>query len=104
MFLSLMSATVAERLPRGPHGLTREEVAASQRGRLLLAMAGAAAEKGYAHTTVADVIAGAGVSRATFYEHFAGKEDCFVAAFDAGVEIMLGAVGATAGDADGTPI
>ncbi len=29
-----------------------------------------------------DVIERAGVSRPTFYEHFANKEDCFLAAFD----------------------
>jgi AcrR family transcriptional regulator len=53
------------------------------------AMAETVAEKGYAATTVADVVARAGVSRRTFYEHFADREDCFLAAYDAGVEIML---------------
>jgi AcrR family transcriptional regulator len=62
---------------------------ASQRGRLLEAMAEAVAEKGYAPTTVADVIARAGVSRKTFYEHFRDKEDCFLAAYDTGVELLL---------------
>jgi AcrR family transcriptional regulator len=42
-------------------------VLASQRGRMLGAMADAVASKGYAATTVADVVAGAGVSRKTFY-------------------------------------
>jgi AcrR family transcriptional regulator len=99
-----VSALAAQRLPRGPHSLSREEVAASQRARMLLAMANAAAEKGYPHATVADVIAAAGVSRATFYEHFADKEDCFVAAFDAGVEIMLAAMEDTLAGAEGTPV
>src|SRR3954454_2857364 len=79
-------------LPRGPHRLTREAVMASQRGRMLDAMAQAVAEKGYAATTVADVIAGAGVSRKTFYEQFRDKEDCFLAAYDTGVELLLGAL------------
>ncbi|HEY6771384.1 MAG TPA: TetR/AcrR family transcriptional regulator [Solirubrobacterales bacterium] len=52
----------------------------SQRVRILRAMAEAAAERGYAGTTVAQVIEGAGVSRTTFYELFADKEDCFLAA------------------------
>lgn len=50
----------------------------------------AVAERGYAATTVADVVAGAGVSRRTFYEHFADREDCFLAAYDAGVDLLLG--------------
>lgn len=76
-------------LPRGPHRLAREVVLASQRGRMLDAMAEAVAQKGYAATTVADVIRIAGVSRKTFYEQFRDKEDCFLAAYDAGVELLL---------------
>jgi AcrR family transcriptional regulator len=56
---------------------------------MLEAMAEAVAGKGYAATTVADVIARAGVSRRTFYEQFRGKEECFLAAYDAGVELLL---------------
>ena len=80
------------RLPRGPHQLAREEVLASQRARMLEAMAHAVAAKGYAATTVADVVGGAGVSRKTFYEHFQDKEDCFLAAFDAGVQVLVDTV------------
>jgi AcrR family transcriptional regulator len=76
-------------LPRGPHGLERDVVLASQRGRMLGAMAEAVAGKGYAGTTVADVVSGAGVSRKTFYEHFRDKEECFLAAFDTGVDLLL---------------
>jgi AcrR family transcriptional regulator len=67
-------------------------VLASQRGRMLAAMAAAVAGKGYAATTVADVVAGAGVSRKTFYEHFRDKEECFLAAFDTGVDHLLDAI------------
>ena len=74
-------------------------VLASQRGRLLEAMAQVVAGKGYAASTVADVIARAGVSRKTFYEHFRDKEDCFLAAYDVGVDLLLGAL-AGAGSAD----
>ena len=81
-----------QRLPRGPHQLAREEVLASQRGRMLEAMAGAVAEKGYIAVTVADVIGRAGVSRKTFYEHFRDKEECFLAAYDTGVELLLAAL------------
>ena len=89
------------RLPRGPHQLAREEVLASQRARMLEAMAHAVAAKGYAATTVADVVGGAGVSRKTFYEHFHDKEDCFLAAFDAGVQILVDTVERATLEAEG---
>src|SRR3954462_14268125 len=85
-------------LPRGPHRLAREEVVASQRGRMLDALAESVAAKGYAGTTVGDVVAGAGVSRKTFYEHFSDKEDCFLAAFDSGVDALLDAIAAAEPD------
>lgn len=69
-------------LPRGPHGLSPDEVAESQRFRLLTAMTDAVADKGFANTVVADVVARSGVSRATFYKMFRDKEDCFQAAYD----------------------
>src|SRR3954466_13894384 len=91
----------ARPLPRGPHRLARETVIESQRGRMIDAIAVAVAEKGYAATTVGDVVSGAGVSRKTFYEHFTDKEDCFLAAFDAGVEALLAAIVAAEPDGSG---
>ncbi len=82
----------AARLPSGRHGLTREAVVASQRGRLLDAMAQVVAEKGYAAATVADVVERAGVSRRTFYEQFADKEACFLAAYDMALAVVLGRI------------
>jgi AcrR family transcriptional regulator len=61
---------------------------------MLGAMAEAVAANTYGATTVADVVAGAGVSRKTFYEHFRDKEECFLAAFDAGVDLLLDAIAA----------
>jgi AcrR family transcriptional regulator len=81
------------RLPSGRHGLTREAVAASQRTRLIDAMAQVVAEKGYAASTVADVVERAGVSRRTFYEQFDDKEACFLAAYDAGLAAVLFRIG-----------
>jgi len=83
---------VAPRLPRGPHQLTREQVVLSQRTRMLRAMADVMAEKGYAATSVGEVLRTARVSRETFYEQFSSKEDCFMGAFEAAVEIVLGRV------------
>jgi AcrR family transcriptional regulator len=50
----------------------------SQRKRLLNGMTKAVAKRGYTQATVAQAIAYAGVSRSTFYEHFADKQDCFL--------------------------
>jgi AcrR family transcriptional regulator len=69
-------------LPGGRHHFSREFVANSQRNRILDAMAHAVAERGYDNTAVADVLERAGVSRKTFYEMFADKEECFVATYD----------------------
>ena len=77
-----------EVLPRAPHASVREELRASQRGRLICAVADCVAAKGYAETTVADVIALAGVSRKTFYEHFTDKEACFLASYDHGADAI----------------
>lgn len=46
-------------------------------------MAVTVTHRGYAATPVAEVLRAAGVSRRTFYEQFADKEDCFLAAYDA---------------------
>jgi AcrR family transcriptional regulator len=67
-------------------------VASGQRARLLAAMATVVADKGYAATTVADVVRTAGVSRSTFYELFASKEACFIGAYSQGVDDLLSAV------------
>jgi AcrR family transcriptional regulator len=85
-----------EVLPRPRFSNTREELRASQRGRLMAAMADSVAAKGYAATSVADVIGLAGVSRKTFYEHFSDKEDCFLAAYDHGAKATYEAMIAAA--------
>lgn len=69
-------------LPRGRHGLPRETVTESQRGRIIQAMIEAVAERGCQETRVADVVEGARVARKTFYDFFDDKEDCFLAAYD----------------------
>jgi AcrR family transcriptional regulator len=64
------------KLRPGP-GAPRETVARNQRERLFAAMVASTSTEGYRATSVADLIALAGVSRATFYEHFKSKADCF---------------------------
>jgi AcrR family transcriptional regulator len=96
-----VSPSAPARLPRGRHGLPRDHVVRSQRLRLMRAMAETMARQGYARTTVADVLRGARVSRETFYEQFASKEDCFLAAYDAAAELLLADVpGPDAADGD----
>jgi AcrR family transcriptional regulator len=53
-----------------------------RRQPLVEAMVRVAGSKGYRATSVADVVAEARASRATFYKYFGDKEDCFLAAFD----------------------
>ena len=88
--------------------MTTATVAQDQRARLLSAIADVVADRGYAAATVADVVRAAGVSRSTFYEQFASKEECFLEAYRAGVERLLeevrAAVHATAGRAGATQL
>jgi len=75
-------AAVSSRLPAGRHGLPREFIVQNQRERIITALVDTVAERGYNATTVAHITKAASVSRRTFYEHFADKEACFLAAYD----------------------
>jgi AcrR family transcriptional regulator len=77
------------RPPRGRHGLPPEVVARSQRDRLLEGTMQVVTEKDYAAATVADLTKRAGISRTTFYELFADKEACFLAAYDSAVDGLV---------------
>jgi len=66
----------------GPNGLPRGRVTEIQRSRMLAAALEAVEESGYARMTVAQVISRAKVSRKTFYDVFADREDCFLAALE----------------------
>lgn len=79
-------------LPRGKSRLPLPTVRASQRDRLLRSVIAAVAESGYLAVTVADIVRRARVSRAAFYDHFADKEDCFLAATAEGRELMIAQV------------
>jgi AcrR family transcriptional regulator len=82
-------AEVPRQLPRGANAPSREVVLMSQRGRLLEGVVEAVAEIGYSATTVQDIIRRARVSRTTFYEQFANKEECFLVAYEAGAWMHL---------------
>lgn len=82
-------------------GLSRAEVIADQRRRILEGLALALAYHGYEDTKITDIVELAGVSRPTFYEFFEGKEHCFAAAYEDGIARLEGAIGtAAAGEHD----
>jgi AcrR family transcriptional regulator len=76
-------------------GTPAEEVARNQRERLFGAVVALVSEWEYGPTTVADILALSGVSRSAFYEHFAGKSECLVAAASELIEPSLAALGPT---------
>ena len=73
--LSMRSRTRNDRV-------SRAQVADMQRARLLAAAVRTVEELGYAHATVANITARARVSRRTFYDLFANREDCLVAVLE----------------------
>ncbi|WP_275572042.1 TetR/AcrR family transcriptional regulator [Mycolicibacterium vanbaalenii] len=91
-----------DRLASGRHHLSREQVADNQQQRLFKALAVVMAKKGYSDTTVDDLTAAAGVSKATFYQHFTSKQDCFMSAYARMQQFVIDAV--QAAPAAGTPM
>jgi AcrR family transcriptional regulator len=81
--------THPDQLRGGNHGLTPEQVASSQRERVLAAMRELVAGRGYQAVAVTEVIRHAGVSRKTFYELWSGKEECFAAVYEREMERLL---------------
>jgi AcrR family transcriptional regulator len=73
-------------LPRGRHSLPPEVVEANQRQRVAAAASRLLAEQGYASLTVERLQQAAGISRSTFYVHFANKREAVLAAYDLAFE------------------
>lgn len=63
-----------------------EQISKAQRARLQGALLEAVSRHGYGETTVRELVALAGVSKTTFYNHFEGKRECFLATFEAVIE------------------
>jgi AcrR family transcriptional regulator len=97
-------AEAVTRLPRGRHGLTREQVERDQRLRIVAGMAEALRTNGYAATPVADVLKHAGVSRETFYQLYDDKLSCFLAAFDLIGDVLQERLTSALLEVDGSPI
>lgn len=79
---------VPGRLPRGRHDMSREQVLATQRERLMIAVTELLAERGYLAVGVREIASRAGVSRAAFYECFTDKQECVFAAYDRFVSVL----------------
>jgi AcrR family transcriptional regulator len=71
-----------KRLPHGPHRIPRDEVIQNQRARIHGGMVEAVTQCGYTKTSVKLIVALAGVSRRSFYEHYANREECFLTSVD----------------------
>jgi AcrR family transcriptional regulator len=74
----------AQRKPKPP-----AEGPDEHRLRLVEGFAAAVSERGYASTTIADIVKSARVSKRTFYEHFADKEECFLALYAEAIEVLI---------------
>jgi len=86
-------------VPRGRHAPPLEVRLERQRARLFAAAARAFARVGYAEASAEGIAREAGMSKATFYEHFANKEECILALFDTAAQTVLRAVRAAADEA-----
>jgi AcrR family transcriptional regulator len=95
--------TLPAALPRGRHKLTREQISDAQRERMLAAVTELMAARGYRGFGVGDIATRAGVSLATFYRAFAGKDDCIFAGYDRFIAVLLERVVAVDIPADDRP-
>ena len=84
---------------RGRHAPPPEVRIPLQRERLLRAAAREFADRGYAGASSESISRRAGMSKATFYEHFANKEECMLALFDMGAELVQAAMAEAARNA-----
>ena len=78
--------------PRGRHAPPLEVRQDRQRRRLFDAAAKVFTRSGYADATAEAIAREAGMSKATFYEHFDNKEDCIVALFDSANDLLVTAL------------
>ncbi len=99
-------ALKSDSVPRPPAGrpilaMAQQQRKLTQRQRLIAGMIEATNRRGYTNTSVAAVIAHAGVSRPTFYDYFEDRDACFQASIlDVDTELH-DAVAAALTDASG---
>src|SRR5206468_9473134 len=85
-------------VPRGRHAPPLEVRLTVQRRRLFEAAADVFARVGYADASAEAISREAGMSKATFYEHFANKEECILALFDEAATEVMRAMSAASDD------
>lgn len=87
-------------VPRGRHAPPLEVRQTLQRQRLFEAAARVFSKAGFAEASAEAISREAGMSKATFYEHFANKEECILALVEAAGAASRMAVAAAAAEAD----
>lgn len=81
--------------------ISREFIAGHKRRRIMDAIAELTAEKGYDATKIGDIVRSAGVARKTLYDNFEGKEEVFLATFDAAVEEVVRRIDGACAEVEG---
>lgn len=81
--------------------LPPEFIALHKRRRITDALAELTAEQGYEATKISDIVRRAAVARKTLYDNFSGKEEVFLAAFDAALEEAIRRIEASCAEAEG---
>jgi AcrR family transcriptional regulator len=71
---------------------------------MIRALAEVLTERGYVDTPVAAVLERAGVSRETFYQQFASKQDCFIAALEDAIGRLADTLDAVLSETAGSPL
>src|SRR5947207_10850962 len=90
-------------VPRGRHAPPLEIRLSVQRRRLFEAAADVFSRVGYADASAEAIAREAGMSKATFYEHFANKEECVLALFDEAATEVIRSMAQAAADAGSDP-
>jgi AcrR family transcriptional regulator len=90
-----------ETAPRGRHAPPLEVRQDRQRARLFAAASAVFARNGFADATAEAIAREAGMSKATFYEHFGNKEECILALFDAAIDVVVAGIAQAAIDHGG---
>jgi AcrR family transcriptional regulator len=85
-------------LPGGRHGLSPQDVADHQRQRIMDAVVRVTVVDGAGALTVQRVLAHAGISRKTFYDHFANREAAVLATYRLVTEQLVAAICSAAAD------
>jgi AcrR family transcriptional regulator len=105
---SVRSADLASRRGRRSrsrlYGLPREVVVREQRRRILGSVCKTTADQGYQQSSVVQFVRLAGVSRRTFYELFADKEEAFLAAHEEVLAHLTARIAAVAGSERSWPL